>query len=121
MSKEKTYKGNKNEEQNEANKKERKKTKIRKQGKKRKDQSRANICSWNSTGCCSGAGMLRAWYTGLHIFISVEMSHKLLWNPPSLPYKITVGFLGYEEYSLLKTRVLKSVGDDNKTGNVHVT
>jgi hypothetical protein len=50
--------------------------------------------------------------TGMHSFISEEISHKLLWNPPSLPYTITVGFLGIEEYSLLKTRVLRSVGND---------
>jgi len=55
-----------------------------------------------------------AQFTQLHIFISEEISHKLLWNPPSLSYTITVGFLGNEEYSLFKSRVLRSVGNDKK-------
>jgi hypothetical protein len=55
-----------------------------------------------------------AQFTEMHISISEEISYKFLWNPPSLPYTITVGFLEIEEYSLFKTRVRRSVGDHKK-------
>jgi hypothetical protein len=51
-----------------------------------------------------------AQFTELHIFTSEEIWHKLLWNPPLLPYTITAAFLSIEVYSLFKTRVLRSVG-----------
>jgi hypothetical protein len=49
-------------------------------------------------------------FTGMRNFISEGISHKLLWNPPSLPYTVPVGFLGTEECILLKIRVFRSVG-----------
>ena len=55
-----------------------------------------------------------AQFTEQHIFISEEISHKLPWNPLSSSYKIIVGFLSTEEYSLFKTCVFRSVGNDKK-------
>jgi hypothetical protein len=107
----------------EERKKERKKE-DRKEGKKENMMRLEQIYKLQSEFCrmlfksqhvtASSDRQYNVQFTELHIFISEDISHKLLWNPPSLPYTIRAGFLGIEENSLFQTRVLRSVGNDKK-------